>query len=52
MLQDVERGRRTEIDAICGHVAEFAQRNDVPAPRNETLHALVRGIEATLTYDG
>jgi 2-dehydropantoate 2-reductase len=52
MLQDVERGRRTEIDAICGHVAEVAQRNDVPAPRNETLHALVRGIEATLTYDG
>jgi 2-dehydropantoate 2-reductase len=51
MLQDVERGRRTEIDALCGRVADIAQRNGVPAPRNETLHALVKGIEATLTYD-
>lgn len=52
MLQDVERGRRTEIDAICGHVAEEAAQLGVEAPRNETLHALVSGIEATLTYDG
>lgn len=52
MLQDVERGRRTEIDAICGHVAQRALEHGVPAPRNETLHALVSGIEATLSYDG
>lgn len=52
MLQDVERGRRTEIDAICGRIVEVAKRNGVPAPRNETLHGLVKGIEATLTYDG
>lgn len=52
MLQDVERGRRTEIDAICGRVAELAERHGVSAPCNETLHALVKGIEATLTYDG
>jgi 2-dehydropantoate 2-reductase len=52
MLQDIERGRRTEIDAICGHVSEVAERHGVPAPRNEMLHGLVKGIEATLTYDG
>jgi 2-dehydropantoate 2-reductase len=52
MLQDVERGRRTEIDAICGRVVEVARRNGVPVPRNETLHGLVKGIEATRTYDG
>lgn len=51
MLQDVERGRRTEIDAICGRVAEAAERHGVEAPRNATLHALVKGIEATRTYD-
>lgn len=51
MLQDVERGRRTEIDAICGHVVEVGRRNGVETPRNETLHGLVKGIEATLTYD-
>lgn len=52
MLQDVEAGQRTEIDAICGRIAEVADRHGVDAPRNETLHALVKGIEATLTYDG
>lgn len=51
MLQDVERGRRTEIDAISGRIAEEAARHGVDAPRNRTLHALVSGIEATLTYD-
>ncbi len=52
MLQDVERGRQTEIDAINGHIARVAEKHGVPAPRNRALHALVTGIEATLTYDG
>lgn len=52
MLQDVERGQRTEIDAICGRIAEVAERHGEPTPVNRALHALVTGIEATLTYDG
>jgi len=52
MLQDVERGKRTEIDAICGALAEAADEAGVEAPRCRTLHALVTGIEATRTYDG
>lgn len=52
MLQDVQRGQRTEIDAICGRIAEVAEEQGVGAPLNRALHALVRGIEATLTYDG
>lgn len=51
MLQDVERGRPTEIDAISGVIAAFAEEAGVEAPRNRALHALVRGIEATLRYD-
>lgn len=51
MLQDVQRGRRTEIDAICGEIARVAEENGVQAPLNRALHALVTGIEATLTYD-
>ncbi len=51
MLQDVERGRPTEIDAICGRIAEAGQAHGVPVARNRTLHALVKGIEATLHYD-
>jgi 2-dehydropantoate 2-reductase len=45
MLQDVERGRRTEIDAICGEVVERGLRRGVDTPVNLTLRALVKGIE-------
>lgn len=43
MLQDVEAGRRTEIDAIAGYVVE---RADEPVPVNEALAGLVRAWEA------
>jgi 2-dehydropantoate 2-reductase len=42
MLQDVEAGRRTEIDAICGAVVE---RADGAAPTNATLAALIEAWE-------
>ncbi|NLV07739.1 2-dehydropantoate 2-reductase [Haloarcula rubripromontorii] len=42
MLQDVSAGRRTEIDAINGYVADTATK---PVPVNETLAALVRTWE-------
>ena len=45
MLQDVERGRRTEIDAICGEVVERGLRRGIDTPVNLTLRALVKGIE-------
>jgi 2-dehydropantoate 2-reductase len=37
MLQDVERGARTEIDALNGALVREARRVGVPAPVNETL---------------
>lgn len=46
MLQDLERGRRTEIDAITGAVLRIAARHRVAAPRNEVLYALVKAREA------
>lgn len=52
MLQDVQNGKRTEIDAICGQIAALADQVGVDAAQNRALHALVTGIEATLTYDG
>jgi 2-dehydropantoate 2-reductase len=45
MLQDIMAGRRTEIDAICGEVVKRGESLGIPTPRNETLHALVKGIE-------
>jgi 2-dehydropantoate 2-reductase len=41
MFQDMKRGARTEIDAICGEVARRGDVHDVPTPYN---HACLRLI--------
>ncbi len=50
MLQDIERGRRTEIDALSGVVVRAAADAGVDAPVNATLVALVKGIEASTRF--
>jgi 2-dehydropantoate 2-reductase len=42
MLQDLERGRPTEIDAITGHLVREGARLGVRTPRNDTLARLIR----------
>ena len=42
MLQDLERGRPTEIDAINGHVAARGAVLDVPTPVNLSLTRMIR----------
>jgi 2-dehydropantoate 2-reductase len=42
MLQDLERGRPMEIDALLGVVVELAELVDRPAPTCRTVLALVR----------
>ncbi len=44
--QDILRGKRTEIDALNGFVAERGAALGVDTPINRTLHALVRLREA------
>ena len=51
MLQDVEARRRTEIDYLNGGIVSFGARLGVPTPLNETIAALIRGIEAVLGDD-
>lgn len=46
MLQDVERGRPTEIDAINGAIVVEGQRLGVPTPVNQVLWDLVRCLDA------
>jgi 2-dehydropantoate 2-reductase len=46
MGQDVDRKKRTEIDAINGAIVRFAGRTGVPVPVNRTLTALVKVLEA------
>ncbi|AGN01607.1 2-dehydropantoate 2-reductase [Salinarchaeum sp. Harcht-Bsk1] len=45
MLQDVERGRRTEIDQLAGAVVDRAEEHEVSVPVARTLTALVRAWE-------
>lgn len=46
MLQDIERGRRTEVDYINGAIAREARALGMEAPLNEALTALVKAMEA------
>ncbi len=46
MLQDVEGGRRTEIDAINGAVADLGERLHVAVPLNRAMALLIRALEA------
>lgn len=42
MLQDIQRGAPTEIDAICGAIVREGRRLGVPTPANEAAWRLVR----------
>jgi 2-dehydropantoate 2-reductase len=45
MLQDLDRGARTEVDALCGAVVAEGRRLGVPTPVNEALWREVRARE-------
>ena len=42
MLQDVQRGAPTEIEAICGAIVQAGEHTGVPTPINRTLFQLVK----------
>ena len=44
MLQDVNRGAPTEIDAICGAVVESGQKFNIDTPVNHSLWRLVKSM--------
>lgn len=45
MLQDIDAGKRTEVDAIHGAVVETAAKHGHEVPTNRTLAALLRAWE-------
>ncbi|MCC6765335.1 MAG: ketopantoate reductase family protein [Deltaproteobacteria bacterium] len=47
MLQDLERGRRTEIEAINGCIWRYGREAGIPTPVNATMTRLVRFRERT-----
>lgn len=48
MLQDVERGTRTEIDVVTGAVVRAAEAANVEVPVNRALYSLIDGYETAV----
>jgi 2-dehydropantoate 2-reductase len=48
MLQDVEAGRRTEIDYLNGAVVRIGKRHRIPTPSNEAVANLVLARETSV----
>jgi 2-dehydropantoate 2-reductase len=46
MLQDIEAGRRTEIDYINGKVVEYGLQAGIPTPYNTMIRGLVKALES------
>ena len=45
--QDIEKGRRTEIDHLNGYVVRTGEALGVATPVNRTLSALMKALEQT-----
>jgi hypothetical protein len=45
MMQHVEQGRRTEIDALNGALVREARALGIAVPYNEAIVAVVKGLE-------
>ena len=46
MLQDVEAGRKTEVEMFAGKIIMLGKRHNVPTPVNQKLFDLIKEIEA------
>ena len=46
MLQDVEAGRRTEVEIFAGKVIALGRTYDMPTPVNATVRRIIRVIES------
>ena len=49
MLQDIEAGRAPEIDALVGTVVELGRLTETPTPHIDTVYALVKLLEQTMS---
>mgnify|MGYP001820567360 FL=1 len=44
MLQDIEAGRETEVEAIIGSVLEIAQLTNIDMPKAQAVYALLKRL--------
>jgi 2-dehydropantoate 2-reductase len=47
-LQDIERGRKTEIEELLGYPLSLARKFNVETPRLEFLYRLIKGLDSYL----
>ena len=52
MLQDIEAGSLTEIDALVGAVIELGELTDTPTPHLNSIYASVKLLEQTVANSG
>lgn len=52
MLQDIEKGKPTEVDAINGAVSQLGRQHQVPTPLNDTVARLIHEMEKGLRTPG
>lgn len=45
MLQDLEKGRKCEVDAINGVVCAYGKKYSVPTPYNDKVCEIIHGVE-------
>jgi len=50
MLQDVERGKRTEVEEIIGYVVREAGRLQTPVPKIDLVYRLVKGVSEAVRH--
>lgn len=48
MLQDVEAGRRTEVEALVGSIVELGGLLGIETPRTEAVYSMMKLLEATM----
>jgi 2-dehydropantoate 2-reductase len=52
MLYDIRHKLKTEVDFLGGAIAREASRAGIPAPLHTALYRLIKGKEASWTYQG
>jgi 2-dehydropantoate 2-reductase len=52
MLQDLQAGKRTEIDAITGEVIRLAKQFGIETPSSEAVYVLVKALESKNLKEG
>jgi len=45
MLQDIEAGRKTEVEIFGGKVVELGNKYSVPTPANQTVLSIIKVLE-------